>query len=100
MRTVTVNLIGVMAPECPRQMVLPVDDDLMTVRRLVEEVGRRGGEALRRTLWDADGHLERSIVVAVDSAVVDREGLDGRLAAAGDAAEISLFLIRPIFGGG
>jgi hypothetical protein len=99
MRTVTVNLIGVMAPECPRQMVLPLADDLGTVRALVEEVGRRGGEALRRVLWDAEGRLERSVVVAVDGAVVDRDGLDCRLAA-GEAAEISLFLIRPIFGGG
>lgn len=100
MRTVTVNLIGVMAPDCPRQMVLPLDDDLPTVRALVEEVGRRGGESLRRALWDTEGRLERSVVIAVDSAVVEREALDCRLAPAGPSAEISLFLIRPIFGGG
>ncbi len=99
MRTVTVTLIGVMAPECPRQMVLPLGDEPMTVRALVEEVGRRGGASLRRALWDAEGRLERSVVIAVDSDVVERDGLDCRLAPAGPSAEISLFLIRPIFGG-
>ena len=96
MRTVTVNLVGVMEPGLPRKLVLELDEEA-TVRALVEEVGRRGGEALRRSLWDAAGRLLRAVVIAVDGEIVDRERLDVKLPRAGRAAEV--FLIRPIFGG-
>ena len=96
MRTVTVNLVGVVAPGLPRKLVLELDEGA-TVRALVDEVSRRGGEALRRSLWDDDGRLLRAVVIAVDGEIVDPERLDVELPRAGEAAEV--FLIRPIFGG-
>lgn len=96
MRTVTVNLVGVVAPGLPRKLVLELDEGA-TVRALVEEVSRRGGEALRRSLWDDDGRLLRAVVIAVDGEIVDPERLDATLPRAGQVAEV--FLIRPIFGG-
>ena len=96
MSTVTVNLVGVVAPDLPRKLVLELGEGA-TVRALIEEVSRRGGEALRRALWDADGRLVPAVVIAVDGEVVDPERLDVALPRAGEAAEV--FPIRPIFGG-
>lgn len=99
MRTVTVSFVGAVPPGLPRQMVLSLDQGA-TIRSLLEELGKRGGEALRRAIWAGDGRLEGSLLIAVDGEVVGPEKLDGRLPRSGDRAEISLFLIRPIFGGG
>lgn len=98
MRTVTVNLIGAVAPGLPRQMVLSLAEGA-TVRGLLEELGQHGGEGLRRAIWAEDGQLEESLLIAVDGDVVDRDRLDRRLTISGDPAEVALFLIRPIFGG-
>lgn len=98
MRTVTVNFIGAVAPGLPRQMVLSLDEGA-TIRSLLEELSKRGGEGLRRAILTADGRIEESLLIAVDGEVVDLQRLDGRLALSVDAAEVSLFLIRPIFGG-
>ncbi len=92
---VTVNLVGVTAPALPRQMTLALGEGA-TLRALVEEVARQGGEALRRSLWAPDGSLERSVVIAVGGEVVDSASLDAQLPMTA-AAEV--FLIRPIFGG-
>ncbi len=96
MRTVTVNLVGVVAPGLPRKLVVELDE-AATVRALVEEVSRRGGEALRRALWDEEGRLGGAVVITVDGEIVDPDRLDVGLSRAGQAAEV--FLIRPIFGG-
>ena len=96
MSTVTVNLVGA-APGVPRQLVLELSEGA-TVRALVEEVSRRGGEALRRSLWDEDGRVARGLVIAVGGEILDPGQLDARLLRAGEAAEV--FLIRPITGGG
>jgi sulfur carrier protein ThiS len=93
---VTVNLVGVVAPGLPRTLVLELDEGA-TLRALVEEVGRRGGAALCRSLWDEDGRLARAVAISVDGEIVDPERLDVELPRAGEAAEV--FLIRPIFGG-
>lgn len=98
MRTVTVNVIGAAAPGCPRRLVVPLDEEA-TIRSLLEEVSERGGEGLRRAIWAPDGRVEGSVLIAVNGEVVDLQRLDGRLALSVDAAEVSLFLIRPIFGG-
>lgn len=98
MRTVTVNFIGVVAPGLPRQMVLSLDDEA-TIRSLLEELGQRGGEGLRRAILAADGRAGESLLIAVDGEVVDPAQLDCRLAPSRNPAEVSLFLIRPIFGG-
>jgi acyl dehydratase len=98
-RTVTVHLIGAVGPGCPRQMVLPVDERA-TVRGLMEELTGRVGEALRRLVWTGDGRVADSLLIAVDGEVIPHEDLDRGLPATGASAEVSLFLIRPIFGGG
>ncbi len=96
MGTVTVNLVGA-APGVPRQLVVELGEGA-TVRALVEEVSRRGGEALRRSLWDEDGRVARAVVIAVGGEILDPGQLDARLLLAGEAAEV--FLIHPIAGGG
>jgi hypothetical protein len=93
--TVTVNLVGA-APGVPRQLVLELGEGA-TVRALVEEVSRRGGEAVRRSLWDEAGRVARGVVIAVGGEVLDFAQLDARLPRAGEAAEV--FLIHPIVGG-
>lgn len=98
MRTVTVNFIGVVAPGLPRRMVLSLDDDA-TIRSLLEELGKRGGEGLRRAISSEDGRVAGSVLIAVDGEVVDLNRLDRRLTPSGNPSEVSLFLIRPIFGG-
>jgi hypothetical protein len=98
MRTVTVNFIGVVAPGLPRQMVLSLDEEA-TIRSLIEELSKRGGEGLRRAIWAEDGRVGESLLIAVDGEVVDPDRLDRRLTSSGDPAEVSLFLSRPIFGG-
>lgn len=98
MRTVAINIIGVAAPGLPRRMVVSLEDGA-TVRSLLEEVSARGGDALRRAIWAEDGRVEEALLVALDGEVVDPGLLDARLPQTGDAAEVSLFLIRPIFGG-
>ena len=98
MRTITVNFIGVVAPGLPRQMVLSLDEGA-TIRSLLEELSERAGAELRRAIWAEDGRLEESLLIAVDGEVVDPNRLDRRLILSGDPAEVSLFLIRPIFGG-
>ena len=95
-RTVTVNLVGV-APGVPRQLVLELDEGA-TVRALVEEVSRRGGERLRRSLWDEGGRVARGVVIALGGEVLDPARLDAPLPGAGEDAEV--FLIHPIAGGG
>ncbi len=90
------NLVGV-APGVPRQLVLELDEGA-TVRALVEEVSRRGGERLRRSLWDEGGRVARGVVIALGGEVLDPARLDARLPCAGEAAEV--FLIHPIAGGG
>lgn len=97
-RTVTVNLVGAVGAGCPRQLVLPVEETA-TVRGLLEELTRRGGEALRRLVWTGDGRLTDALLIAVDGEVIAPEQLDRGLPAGGPSAEVSLFLIRPIFGG-
>jgi len=72
--------------------------DPVTVRDLLEEVARRGGEGLRHAIWTPEGQLERSVMIAVDGEVLPTDQLDAPLVAA-DAAEVPFFLIRPIFGG-
>jgi hypothetical protein len=42
---------------------------------------------------------EESILIAVKGEAVDPGWLAGPLTSSGDPAEVSLFLIRPIFGG-
>ncbi len=98
MTTVTVNLIGAVAPGLPRQMVVSLGEEA-TLRTLIEEVGRRGGEALQRSICAEGGRMPDSLLIALDGEVVDAARLDAPLAPPGRAAEVSLFLIRPIFGG-
>jgi hypothetical protein len=98
MRTVTVSLFGIVPPGLPRKLVLALDQ-AATIRSLLEELSERGGDALRRAIWAGDGRVEGSVLIAVDGEVVDPGQLDDRLIPSGDRAEISLFLIRPIFGG-
>lgn len=78
-------------------MSLELSDEA-TVRDVIAEAVRLGGEPLRRVLWRSDGRLEDSVMIAIDGDVLDREQLDARLPVTGDA-EVSLFLIRPVFGG-
>ena len=98
MTTVTVNLIGAVAPGLPRQMLVSLGEGA-TLRTLIEEVSRRGGESLRRSVYAEGGRMADSLLIALDGEVVDPARLDARLAPSGMAAEVSLFLIRPIFGG-
>lgn len=98
MGTVTVNIIGVATPGLPRQMVLSLDEGA-TIRSLLEELSRRGGEGLRRSIWAANGRPDGSLLIAVNGEIVDPGRLDGRLPLSGDRTEVSVFLIRPIFGG-
>lgn len=97
-RSVTVHLIGAVVPGLPREIVVDVDDGV-TVRELLDEVARRGGDGVRRSIWTEDGQLERTVLVAVDGEACDAEALDAPLATSGDTREVALFLIRPIFGG-
>lgn len=96
MSTVTVNVVGA-APGVPRQLVLELGEGA-TVRALVEEASRRGGEALRRSLWDEDGRVARGIVIVVGGEILDPGQLDAPLPGPDETAEV--FLIRPIVGGG
>lgn len=98
MTAVTVSVIGVAASGGPRQFTLSLHDGA-TVRTLLDEVARRGGDAVRRALWREDGRIDRTVLVAIDGDVVDLTRLDVPLAGSGGAAEVSLFVIRPIFGG-
>jgi hypothetical protein len=97
-RSVTVHLIGAVVPGLPRQMVVEVDDRA-TVRELLDEVARRGGDGVRRSIWAEGGQLERTVLVAVDGEACDADALDAPLALSGGTREVALFLIRPIFGG-
>lgn len=94
----TVRFVGAVPPGVPRTMVVRLRSDT-SVRELLEEVSGRGGPKLRRSMWATDGRLEESVLVAVDGDIVDRDRLDVPVAASGTAAEVSVFVIRSIFGG-
>lgn len=98
MRRVTANVVGVAAPGVPRRLVLALDDGA-TVRDLIDELTRRGGDAMRRAIWADEGRLHRFVLIAVDGEALDLDRLDGPVPLPRDGAEVSLFLIRPLFGG-
>jgi hypothetical protein len=98
MPSVAVHFVGVLARGMPRDLALWLPEG-STVRDVLEAIRRRVGGEADAWLVAEDGGLDGSVQIAVDGEVVERDQLDRPLPPGSDRPEVSVFLMRAIFGG-
>jgi sulfur carrier protein ThiS len=78
---------------------LEVDKDT-TLAEVLRRLIVRYGPALQHVLLDEDGHLQRSVCLSVNDAIVPATALDEPLCTGTSPnKDVSLLLIPPVFGG-